>query len=47
LDKVRGYIEAGVAEGAKLLVDGRGFKMQGYQDGYSSAGRCLIMSLRT
>ncbi len=33
LDKVRGYIDAGVAEGAKLLVDGRGFKMQGYQDG--------------
>jgi hypothetical protein len=28
LDKVRGYIDAGVAEGAKLLVDGRGFKMQ-------------------
>jgi malonate-semialdehyde dehydrogenase (acetylating)/methylmalonate-semialdehyde dehydrogenase len=33
LDKVRGYINAGVAEGAKLLIDGRGFKMQGYQDG--------------
>src|SRR3979411_2715988 len=31
LDKVRGYIDAGVAEGAQLLVDGRDFKMQGYQ----------------
>ncbi|SIO63065.1 malonate-semialdehyde dehydrogenase (acetylating) / methylmalonate-semialdehyde dehydrogenase [Bradyrhizobium erythrophlei] len=38
LDKVRGYIDAGVAEGAKLLVDGRGFKMQGYQDGYFIGG---------
>jgi malonate-semialdehyde dehydrogenase (acetylating)/methylmalonate-semialdehyde dehydrogenase len=38
LDKVRGYIDAGVAEGAKLLVDGRGFTMQGYQDGYFIGG---------
>src|SRR5580704_8353512 len=38
LDKVRGYIDAGVTEGAKLLVDGRGFKMQGYQDGYFIGG---------
>src|SRR5439155_5031107 len=37
-DKVRGYIDAGVAEGAKLVVDGRGFKMQGYQDGYFIGG---------
>jgi len=38
LDKVRGYIDSGVAEGAQLLVDGRGFKMQGYQDGYFIGG---------
>jgi malonate-semialdehyde dehydrogenase (acetylating)/methylmalonate-semialdehyde dehydrogenase len=38
LDKVRGYIDAGVAEGARLLVDGRGFKMQGYEDGYFIGG---------
>ncbi|QIG99316.1 CoA-acylating methylmalonate-semialdehyde dehydrogenase [Bradyrhizobium sp. 6(2017)] len=38
LDKVRGYIDAGVAEGAKLLVDGRGFNMQGYEDGYFIGG---------
>jgi malonate-semialdehyde dehydrogenase (acetylating) / methylmalonate-semialdehyde dehydrogenase len=30
LDKVRGYIDAGVAEGAKLLVDGRGFNMRAH-----------------
>ena len=38
LDKVRGYIDAGVAEGAKLLVDGRSFKMQGYENGYFLGG---------
>jgi malonate-semialdehyde dehydrogenase (acetylating) / methylmalonate-semialdehyde dehydrogenase len=38
LDKVRGYIDAGVAEGARLLVDGRGFRMQGYEDGYFIGG---------
>ncbi len=33
LEKVRGYIDAGVAEGAKLVVDGRGLKLQGYEQG--------------
>ena len=27
-------VEAGVADGAKLVVDGRGFKLQGYEDGF-------------
>ena len=30
LERVRGYVDIGVNEGAKLVVDGRGFKMQGY-----------------
>ncbi|WGR54689.1 hypothetical protein E3U25_00890 (plasmid) [Paracoccus versutus] len=31
LAKVRGYVDAGVKEGAKIVVDGRGFKApQGY-----------------
>src|SRR5713226_5833132 len=38
LEKVLGYIEAGVKEGAKLVVDGRGFKMQGYEKGYFVGG---------
>ncbi len=38
LDKVRGYIDTGVAEGAKLVVDGRGFTMQGYENGYYLGG---------
>jgi len=41
LDKVRGYIDTGVKEGAKLVVDGRGFKLQGYEDG-NFIGGCLF-----
>ncbi|PRH87589.1 methylmalonate-semialdehyde dehydrogenase (CoA acylating) [Labrys okinawensis] len=37
-DKVRGYIDTGVAEGARLVVDGRGFTMQGYENGYYLGG---------
>jgi malonate-semialdehyde dehydrogenase (acetylating)/methylmalonate-semialdehyde dehydrogenase len=33
-DKVLGYIEAGVREGAELVVDGRNIKLQGYEEGY-------------
>src|SRR6267378_3105056 len=29
LEKVKGYVDLGIKEGAKLRVDGRGFKMQG------------------
>jgi malonate-semialdehyde dehydrogenase (acetylating)/methylmalonate-semialdehyde dehydrogenase len=38
LDKVKGYIDLGVTEGAKLLVDGRGFKLQGYENGFYIGG---------
>ena len=40
LAKVRSYIDAGEAEGAKLVVDGRGFKQtrQGYENGYFVGG---------
>ena len=37
-DKVASYIDAGVAEGAELVVDGRGFKLQGYEGGYYLGG---------
>ena len=33
-DKVAAYIDAGVAEGASLVVDGRGFQVPGALDGY-------------
>jgi len=38
MEKVLGYIDKGVAEGAKLVVDGRGFKLQGYEGGYFVGG---------
>ncbi|MBI5114484.1 MAG: aldehyde dehydrogenase family protein, partial [Rhodovulum sp.] len=41
LDKVRSYIDVGLAEGAKLVVDGRGFTMQGYENGFYLGG-CLF-----
>ena len=40
-DKVRGYVDIGVQEGAKLVVDGRGLKLQGYENGYYLGG-CLF-----
>ena len=33
-DKVASYVDKGVAEGAKLVLDGRGLKVTEYQDGY-------------
>jgi malonate-semialdehyde dehydrogenase (acetylating) / methylmalonate-semialdehyde dehydrogenase len=41
LDKVKSYIDIGINEGATLAVDGRGFKMQGYENGYYLGG-CLF-----
>lgn len=44
-DKVLSYVDLGVEEGAKLLVDGRGFTMQGYEDGFYMGG-CLFDEVR-
>jgi malonate-semialdehyde dehydrogenase (acetylating) / methylmalonate-semialdehyde dehydrogenase len=41
LDKVRGYVELGIQEGAKLKVDGRFFRLQGYENGFFMGG-CLF-----
>jgi malonate-semialdehyde dehydrogenase (acetylating)/methylmalonate-semialdehyde dehydrogenase len=41
LERVKAYVGLGVEEGAKLLVDGRGFKMQGYENGFFMGG-CLF-----
>jgi malonate-semialdehyde dehydrogenase (acetylating)/methylmalonate-semialdehyde dehydrogenase len=38
LARVESYIGVGVQEGAKLAVDGRGFKLQGYEDGFFIGG---------
>ncbi|MFV0279978.1 MAG: CoA-acylating methylmalonate-semialdehyde dehydrogenase [Rhodoblastus sp.] len=41
LQRVKNYVDIGVKEGAKLAVDGRNFKMQGYENGYYMGG-CLF-----
>ena len=38
LDRITGYIEKGVAGGAKLLVDGRGLKVPGFDHGFWLGG---------
>ena len=37
-DKIVGYIDSGVEQGAELVVDGRGFKLQGYENGFFVGG---------
>ena len=41
LEKVRGYVDLGIKEGAKLVVDGRNLKLQGYENGFYIGG-CLF-----
>ncbi len=41
--RVEGYIDEGLADGAKLLVDGRGSTLQGYSDGYFVGGTLFDM----
>jgi malonate-semialdehyde dehydrogenase (acetylating)/methylmalonate-semialdehyde dehydrogenase len=40
-ERVSGYIEQGIREGAQLVVDGRGAKVAGYENGYF-LGPCLF-----
>jgi malonate-semialdehyde dehydrogenase (acetylating)/methylmalonate-semialdehyde dehydrogenase len=37
-EKVKNYIDMGVKEGAELVVDGRNFRLQGYEDGFFLGG---------
>jgi malonate-semialdehyde dehydrogenase (acetylating)/methylmalonate-semialdehyde dehydrogenase len=39
--RIKDYVDIGVKEGAKLVVDGRDFKMQGYEKGFYVGG-CLF-----
>jgi malonate-semialdehyde dehydrogenase (acetylating)/methylmalonate-semialdehyde dehydrogenase len=45
LDRVRAYVDLGVREGAKLAVDGRGLRLQGYENGFFLGG-CLFDEVR-
>ena len=40
-ERILGYIDKGVEEGADLVVDGRSISLQGYEDGYFIGG-CLF-----
>jgi malonate-semialdehyde dehydrogenase (acetylating)/methylmalonate-semialdehyde dehydrogenase len=40
-DKVSGFVDQGVAEGAELVVDGRGLKLQGLEEGFYLGGTLL------
>ena len=44
-DKVRGYVDAGVAEGARLVVDGRDLVVPGREGGFFLGG-CLFDQVR-
>ena len=41
LRRVRSYIDIGLKEGAELVVDGRGFRLPGYENGFFIGG-CLF-----
>lgn len=45
LERVRGYIQLGTEEGAELVVDGRDFRLQGYEKGFFIGG-CLFDRVR-
>ena len=45
LEKVRGYVDTGVKEGAKLTVDGRNIKLQGFEKGFYIGG-CLFDNVK-
>src|SRR6188472_4191227 len=46
MNKVRDYVDVGVKEGAKLVVDGRNLKLQGYENG-NFMGGCLFDNVTT
>ena len=45
LEKVTGYVDQGVKEGATLVVDGRGVKVKGHADGFF-LGACLFDNVK-
>ena len=46
LNKVKGYVDIGVDEGADLVVDGRDYSLQGYEEGFFIGG-CLFDKVTT
>ena len=46
LNKVKSYVDIGVEEGADLVVDGRDYSLQGYEEGFFIGG-CLFDNVTT
>jgi len=46
LKKVKGYVDLGVKEGAKLIVDGRNINLQGFEKGFYIGG-CLFDNVKS
>ena len=46
LEKVKGYVDTGIKEGANLIVDGRNIKLQGFEKGFYIGG-CLFDNVKT
>tara|TARA_Y100000590_G_scaffold422515_1_gene527338 strand:+ start:1099 stop:2592 length:1494 start_codon:yes stop_codon:yes gene_type:complete len=46
LEKVKRYIDLGVKEGAKLVIDGRNIKLQGFEKGFYIGG-CLFDQVKS
>jgi len=46
LERVKGYVDLGVKEGAKLVVDGRNIKLQGFEKGFYIGG-CLFDNVKS
>ena len=45
LEKIRGYVDSGLQEGARLVVDGRGLKISGHENGFY-IGPCLFDNVK-
>ena len=45
LEKVKGYVDLGIKEGAKLIVDGRNINLQGFENGFYIGG-CLFDNVK-
>ena len=46
LEKVKGYVDLGIKEGASLVVDGRNIKLQGFEKGFYIGG-CLFDNVKS
>ena len=46
VERVKGYVDLGIKEGAKLVVDGRNIRLQGFEKGFYIGG-CLFDNVKS